>query len=168
RPDSRYFALLAQAQWLHRIGPRAGLIYVRVNWQDASDALLPMEKYAIGGWYSVRGYRRTQFVRDNAWDSSVEYRMPLLRVAFPGLSRTAEDGRVYAAAFFDAGQAWNEDESGTEPDIIYGAGPGLRWDINRGIRAELYWGALRRDIGPRRGDIQDDGIHFSVSVRQPF
>ena len=61
-PDTRFHSSLLQAQWLHTIGPRAGSVALRADWQDAGEPLLSLEKFAIGGTGSVRGYRRSRVV----------------------------------------------------------------------------------------------------------
>jgi len=136
--------------------------------RKSDDALLPLEKVAIGGTRSVRGYRRARLIKDSGWDASLEYRLPLLRVPVPGLSGE-RDGRVSAVAFVDAGRAWNED-NGTDTGnrTLMGAGPGLRWDVNDGLRAEFYWAAYQRDLGFTKTDSQDHGLHFQVGYHTDF
>ena len=47
-------------------------------------------------------------------------------------------------------------------------GPGLRYDINPCIRAEIYWGALRRRVPETEPDLQDSGVHFQVAAQFGF
>ena len=168
-PDSSFHTSLLQAQWLHTIGPRAGSVFLRADWQDAGEPLLSLEKFAIGGYGSVRGYRRSRVVKDNGWSASVEYRLPLIKLAVPGIAKRDSDGQLSLVAFIDAGRAWNEHDAVDVPQTLLAAGPGLRWDASRDVRAELYWGAARRHLraGPS-DDIQDQGIHFSLSARHGF
>ncbi|MBK8957002.1 MAG: ShlB/FhaC/HecB family hemolysin secretion/activation protein [Proteobacteria bacterium] len=168
-PDSRFHASLVQAQWLHTFGPRLGSLALRGDWQDAAEPLLSMEKFAIGGTGSVRGYRRSRLVKDNGWSASVEYRLPVLRLALPGVSLRDNDGQLSLVAFIDAGRAWNEHDGADDPRTLLAAGPGLRWDASREVRAELYWGAARRHFNAGEDDdIQDQGIHFALSARRGF
>ncbi len=168
RPDSEFHTGLLAAQWLHSFDGQWGQLYSRFQFQKAGDSLLPLEKMAIGGTRSVRGYRRARFIRDSAWDASVEYRIPLVRIPVPGLSADGE-GKLSAVAFVDAGRAWNE-ENGKDIGnrTLIGAGPGLRWDVSRGLRAEFYWAAANRDLGFDKQDIQDRGIHFQVGYQTQF
>jgi hemolysin activation/secretion protein len=168
RPDSRFHTLLAQGQWLHRFGASGATLLARADVQESMDPLLPLEKFVVGGTYSVRGYRRARFVRDNGWSASLEYRQPLLRLPVPGLSLRAADGQLALVAFVDAGRAWNEVEEADEPETLIAAGPGLRWDLRRGIRGEVYWGALRRRVADTGDDLQDDGIHIVLTARRSF
>ena len=93
-PDSSFHTSLLQAQWLHTIGPRAGSVALRADWQDAGQPLLSLEKFAIGGYGSVRGYRRSRVVKDNGWSASVEYRLPLIKLAVPGIAKRDSDGQL--------------------------------------------------------------------------
>lgn len=168
-PDSSFHSSLLQAQWLHTIGPRAGSVLLRADWQDAGEPLLSLEKFAIGGSGSVRGYRRARVVRDNGWSASLEYRLPLFELAVPGIAKRANDGQLSLVAFIDAGRAWNEHDAANTPRTLLAVGPGLRWDASRNLRAELYWGALRRHFtSGDNQDMQDDGIHFAFSARSGF
>ena len=168
-PDSSFHTSLLQAQWLHTIGPRAGSVSLRADWQDAGEPLLSLEKFAVGGFGSVRGYRRSRVVKDNGWSASAEYRLPLFELALPGIAQRAGDGQLSLVAFIDAGRAWNEHDARDVPRTLLAAGPGLRWDASRDVRAELYWGAARRHLpDDPSSDIQDQGIHFALSARYAF
>ena len=168
-PDSSFHTSLLQAQWLHTIGPRAGSFFLRVDWQHAGEPLLSLEKFAVGGYGSVRGYRRSRVVKDNGWSASAEYRLPVIKLAVPGISLREGDGQLSLVAFIDAGRAWNEHDAAGLARTLLAAGPGLRWDASRDVRAELYWGAARRHLpDDPSNDIQDRGIHFALSARYGF
>lgn len=168
RPDSEFHSVLLSGQWLHSFGGPFGQVYSRLQAQQAGDALLPLEKMAIGGTRSVRGYRRARHIRDSGWDASLEYRQPLAHLPVPGLSADGE-GRLSAVVFVDAGRAWNED-NGRDPGnrTLFGAGPGFRWEVSQALRAEFYWAAYTRDLGFDEPDIQDRGIHFQVGYHTDF
>ena len=172
QPDSRFHSAYLQLQWLHTWGPRAGLIYARGDAQLASDGLLPLEKFSLGGANSVRGYRRSRFVRDDGWSASLEYRLPIFTLPLPGLSKRGPDGQVALVLFIDAGRAWNEYHDRIDtldpPTTLLAAGPGLRWDIGADTRAEIAWGAIRRHVVDTQHDLQDLGLHFMISAHQSF
>lgn len=168
-PDSSFHTSVVQAQWLHTFGPRAGSVFLRGDWQDADSPLLSLEKFSVGGFGSVRGYRRARVVRDNGWAASIEYRLPLYKLAVPGIAKRDSDGQLSFITFIDAGRAWNEHDAADSPHTLLAAGPGLRWDASREVRAEVYWGAVRRHLkGGSSDDIQDEGIHFALSARRGF
>lgn len=163
-PDGRFFAWLAQAQWARRLFGDAQVI-VRSDLQLTPDSLLPLEKFAVGGHASVRGYRENQLVRDNGWVSSVEFRIPLFRAPIPYLSKTVQDGMIQLAPFFDLGWSWETNARTPPPETLSSLGLGVRWDPSPKLHTELYWGIpLRKlDNGPNH-DLQDSGLHFAVNV----
>lgn len=161
-PDSRFHTALLQAQWQHRFAADAGVLAARVDSQIASDALLPLEKFVVGGMGSVRGYRRARFVRDNGWTSSLEYRLPVSRFIHSSRGR---DVQLDLVVFLDAGRSWNHKDNRATRRTLLAAGPGLRFDWRRLFRAELYWGGLRRDLDDGGDDLQDHGVHFVLRTR---
>ena len=72
----------------------------RLTVQLTPDHLFPLEQMAVGGRYSVRGYREFALVRDNAVMASFEARVPFY---------TNASGKevLFLAPFVDYGQAWN-------------------------------------------------------------
>lgn len=171
-PDSQFHSGYLSMQWLHSFGPRAGSLYARGEAQLSNDGLLPLEKFSLGGVNSVRGYRRSRFVRDEGWSSSVEYRWPLTRLAVPGLARRADDGQLSLVLFVDAGRAWNLGDDRLDefdrPRTLLAAGPGLRWEMGADTRAEIMWGGVRRHVADTGSDLQDAGLHFLLSAHQQF
>ena len=171
-PDSQFHSGYLSLQWLHTFGPRAGSLYARGEAQISNDGLLPLEKFSLGGVNSVRGYRRSRFVRDEAWSASLEYRVPLMRLAIPGVSRRGSDGQLSAVMFVDAGRAWNHGADGLDqldkPTTLLAAGPGLRWDIAADTHAEIMWGGVRRQVADTGNDLQDKGLHFMLTAHQSF
>lgn len=162
-PDGQYLAWLGQFQWAKRLSNRGDQVLFRADLQLAEDSLLPLEKIAVGGARTVRGYRENQLVRDNALVTSLEFRIPIFRLPIPGISRGPEEGMVQVAPFADFGWAWNTDLPTPDPDTISSVGIGVRWDPSPKIHSELYWGLSLRDVDNPDEDLQDAGIHFLVS-----
>ncbi len=168
--SSDYFAWLGQFQWVQRLADTDFQLVVRGDVQLTPDSLLPLEKFAIGGANSVRGYRQNQFVRDQGAVGSVELRYPVFRLPIPGLSESLVDGTVQFAGFYDIGWSENTNQISLEgttvpPTVISSAGIGVRWDPHRKIHSELYWGIPFRKI--RTGgehSLQDSGIHFLLNI----
>lgn len=165
-PDGEFFHWIGQAQWVRRfevLGLDSIRAVVRGEAQLTDDRLLPLEKFSIGGADTVRGYRENLLVRDNGWDASLEFRVPVFELSIPGLPSDLQDGRVDIAPFFDAGQSWNNEIDDPSPKTIASVGIGLRWAPIRGMLASLYWGYALRDVqDPVDSDLQDDGIHFAI------
>ena len=156
-PDSQFVAWLGQLQWAHVI-PRwwQSELLFRVDTQLANDPLLALEKFALGGMRTVRGYRENELVRDNAVVASLELRIPVLRDPV---------GRplVQLAPFADFGRGW-DNEIGLSSDNLASLGVGLRlapWDW---LRGEFYWGGRLTRTHRRGDDLQDHGFHFRVTV----
>lgn len=151
------------------MGKSAGQFIFRADMQHANRSLLPMEKFAVGGAESVRGYRENRMVRDHGWASSIEYRHPVARLPLPGLTGTnPEDGTLSLAGFLDAGRAWDAIASGTPEKTLYSVGTGLRWDAGGGLYAYLYRGIALTRVEKYTHDLQDSGIHFRVNFQRNF
>src|SRR5262249_51698857 len=58
--DGRFFAWLGQFQWARRLTADDIQLLFRLDLQLTTDPLLPLEQIAIGGRFSVRGYRENQ------------------------------------------------------------------------------------------------------------
>ena len=153
RPDSRYLAWLGQARFARRLldDDRAELL-LRADAQLASDALLPMERLALGGRYSVRGYRENTLVRDSGYAASAEFRY---RVA-----QSPDWGVLHLGPFVDYGQGWNK-RGPKDRETLFSLGLGLVWSWSDRVSAELFI-AEDLDGAPDQTDhdLQDDGIHF--------
>ena len=170
-PDSEFFSWLGQFQIAKRLDDwfesgenmKKSEIIFRADLQWAEQDLLPLEKLSIGGATTVRGYRENILTRDNGFISSLEWRIPLWKMP---IWSDNQEGWIKLAPFFDYGHSWNADSDTPEPKDIYSAGIGLRWDPNKHIHTNLYWGyALQDDIPePDERDLQDDGVHFELSI----
>ena len=166
-PDSRFFSWLGQFQLVRRLGvsdiPQIAdsQLILRSDVQLADDSLLVLEQMAVGGRYSVRGYRENTLVRDNAVIASLEGRIPIVQ------NQPWAD-YVQIAPFFDYGRAWQSKGRTDEPRYLMSVGVGLRWALT--VRTavpvrpsfEVYWGHQLRDV-PNSADgdnLQDHGVHF--------
>lgn len=168
--DSQFFSWLGQFQWVRRWGIRDIQTIARVDAQLTNDPLLSLEQIAVGGRYSVRGYRENQLVRDTGFIGSLEARVPLLREA------TFWATTLELAPFVDVGRAWNAEGPGAHPETIASVGIGLRWAMT--VRSELspthplaftpqlevYWGHPLHDVPTSGGNLQDEGVHVQLLV----
>lgn len=158
--DGRFFVWLGQFQWARVLKPWDTQMIFRLDVQLSNDPLLPLEQIAVGGRYSVRGYRENALVRDQAVISSLETRIPLLRD-----TRWAD--YVQLVPFVDFGKAWDKGGAHPGPNSLSSVGIGLRWGATlvkhpRELRSqfEIYWGYPLRDVDTPQDDLQDHGIHF--------
>jgi hemolysin activation/secretion protein len=155
-PDGRFFAWLAQLRYARHLPGALGLqLVARADVQLTHDALLPLERFSVGGSDTVRGYPENQMVRDNAAVASLELRIPVLRDA---LDRSV----LELAPFFDLGRAWNRERT-ESLRTISSAGLGIRYAPRERLRFEIYWGARLRDVETVDAEnLQDHGIHARV------
>ena len=138
-------------------------VLTRLDVQLASTPLLPLEQIAMGGRYSVRGYRENQLVRDDGIIGSVEARVPVVR-------NTAWADAVELASFVDAGTAWNTKIATPDPRTLYSIGLGVRWALTLAsplpLRSEFefYWGVPLRNVKTPGGNLQDHGLHLEFVI----
>jgi hemolysin activation/secretion protein len=137
-----------QSQWL-----------ARLTWQWSHDALLPLEKWALGGVATVRGYRENQFSYDSGGALSLEWQMPLSSLlAFEkNVAQT-----LYLAPFVDYG--WGKNDSG-ESQHIHSMGLGLLWSPSDKFNARVYWAKAGKAVTiDEAHDLQDQGWHVELNL----
>lgn len=164
--NAKFLAWLGQVQWVRRLQFFDSQLVFRTDIQLARDPLLPLEKFAVGGMESVRGYRENQLVGDNGLVSSLEWRVPIFRYGHG-------TGLVELATFFDFGRTGHNEIKGTgngveqpSPQSIFSVGLGLRWAMIERIHFHLYAGqALKKVDDDQTDNLQDKGIHFRLSGR---
>ncbi len=163
-PSSNYFAWLGQGQYNWQL-PVAGLnLVTKANLQLSNSPLLPLERIAIGGRYTVRGYRENLLVKDNGYSGAIELHAPILGYFNEGLPPSYQ---LDILPFIDFGSAWNNPDSvgdSTAPNYLCSTGLGLQLRLPH-VNSELYW--AQRLIDPPRvtsGNLQDAGIHFQVRL----
>ncbi len=158
RADSRFFSWLGQLRYLYKLDAlgEGTQLYLRSDIQLASETLMPLERFALGGVYTVRGYRQNELVRDNGYAASVELRYPLLM-------RENTYGNLKLVPFFDIGEAWNHDENGK---TLLSSGIGLQWK-RKNLSADFYWAhdLNTPDSVHSEQDSQDDGFYFQVQAK---
>jgi len=153
--DSHYFVWLGQAQWVRRIDPMGIEFLSSLALQISNDSLFPLEQFAVGGRYSVRGYRENTLVRDNAFLFSVESRIPVLpAVMGPNFS-------AHFAPFIDVGRSWNAQFPTPSPETLASIGAGVRLAFFNRAFANVYWGQQLNHVTdpPPGGNMQDHGLH---------
>jgi hemolysin activation/secretion protein len=168
-PDGQFFSWLGQAQAIKQFGEEwlAMQLLGRMDLQLTNSPLFPLEQVALGGRYTVRGYREVTILRDNSFIASVEPRFPLLRWA-------SGEPMVQFAPFVDVAHGWNLGDNRpavtapftTFPNTLASVGAGLRWNILPNDKAsfEVYWGQQLNHM-PRIGNtIQDHGVHLGIVI----
>jgi len=156
-PSREYFAWIGQAQFTRVILANGTTMTLRGNVQLTPDQLVPMERVALGGVGSVRGYRENQVVRDQGFDITLEFRYPLLRLPVQAL-------QLYVIPFMDYGVGWNQGANENRQEL-WSIGLGLSLQYRR-LSAELSYG--KRLIQPEietTGTLQDAGVQFQLMVQ---
>lgn len=153
--DTRYVTWTGQVQFVRTVLENGTQILLRGSTQYTRDRLLPLERFAMGGVGTVRGYRENSVVRDQAYVASAEVRYPLWPEG---------DGKrsLHLISFVDAGDGWNKDEPRQKLSSV---GLGLSWRQS-GISADVH---LARKLSKlpveTHGNLQDRGIHFQISYK---
>lgn len=160
--NAKFFSWLGQGQWLWQPQPWRMQVIGRGVVQLADTHLFPLEQIAVGGRYSVRGYREYTLVRDNATLASLEARIPIVTTA-------AGVDLVHLAPFVDYGRAWetNVTTPTSPPETLASVGLGLLVNFWGWAHFEVYWGAQLNHFRAGNDNLQDYGIHFQL-VAYPF
>ncbi|PZN84483.1 MAG: hypothetical protein DM484_02780 [Candidatus Methylumidiphilus alinenensis] len=161
-PSSEYFAWLGQAQYAYRVGNDGSQVLLRGNVQLSNAALLPLEKIAVGGVGTVRGYRENYRVRDEGYNLSLEYRYPL----WTGFAARSENS-LLLIPFLDYGKAWDYPSAftrGEDNSALFSVGMGFTWNF-KPLSTEFFYGyAINKPKPNQTGNLQDDGIHFQARL----
>jgi len=156
-PNGQFTSYLAQVQYSRLLAERFH-ITGRVLAQHAADPLLSIEKYALGGIQTIRGYRENQVVRDNAYLASLEahYR-PDLPVW------------IDLVGFVDWGRGKNHADSAAsgESDLA-SIGVGVVVKHWQRLSLEVYLAHGFDDFAASTYDLQDDGVHIRLGYRHEF
>ena len=167
-PDGRFSAIVLQGQFAQRLGLLNSQLVVNSTWQKALDPLLSVQKIALGGASTVRGYRENQLVRDEGLTVSASWRIPL------GIDdRGIDRWHLTFVPFADYGRARDRSDrlSTGRWTTIRSIGAGVEWAPTGWFDLSLYWGhALDDDAFPAQqdDDIQDDGWHAAVRFVYPY
>lgn len=158
-PDARFFSWLGEAQVIRLLPWWRTQLVARGVAQLSNDHLFTLEQIAVGGRYSVRGYREYTLIRDNAVMASVEARVPVYT------SKAGID-TLFLVPFFDIGHGWETTVAtpDTPPKTLASVGIGTIWNFWRGSHFEVYWGKQLKEFDTGRGNLQDHGVHLQLVV----
>lgn len=155
-PSSEFFAWLGQGQYAWRMLDDGTQLVLRGSAQFSDSPLLPLERIAVGGFNTVRGYRENQLVRDDGYSVSAELHYPLI-----GAGDAKAEHRLTLVPFIDYGEAWYVGQA-AQATSLFSIGAGLEWQL-KPVRIDFYYGYALNTPKPRQsGDLQDDGIHFNA------
>ena len=153
-----FFSWLGQTQLVRRVSPANIQLLARADLQVSNKHLFVIEQMAVGGRYSVRGYREFTMLRDNVFLGSLEARIPVY---------TSAVGKelLYLVPFFDYGRGWNTTVTTPSPEWLASLGVGAIWHFWEGSRFEVYWGQrLNPPAQAHHTNLQDYGVHLQLVI----
>jgi len=154
-PSSQFVSWLFQSQYAYLLNEEGAQFIFRQNLQLTNHPLLPLERMAVGGISTVRGYRTNFLVRDDGYTLSGEVRYP-----FESLNLMGYPLFFTLVPFTDFGSAWNL--GGPRGNLCsVGAAINLKYQA---IQGDLTYGyALKRLSHDPIRDVQDEGIFFRIA-----
>lgn len=162
-PDGQFFSWLGQVQRV-QVFNSSNFLVIQGNIQLTPDSLLPSQQFVIGGGQSVRGYRQNVRSGDNGLIFSLEDRLILVK-------SQAGESIFTLTPFFNLGTVWNKDDNPNElpeQNFIAALGAGFIWQPIESLNLNLDYALPLVDLDDRGGNIQDDGLHFSVDYLFSF
>jgi len=157
KADGKFFNWLGQVQYAQRFESIDGQLLLRSNIQLSNDSLLSMQRFALGGMQSVRGYRENSLVNDNGLFFSIAYQYPLFRDKVEKLA-----GTLSISPFFDAGSSWEKNNWQTRKSLT-SLGFDIAWQSKK-FKAKLTIAhGFKKITNPNAYNLQDDGINFELS-----
>ena len=154
-PNGKSLIINSHLQWARKLDFLNARFFSRFDFQLSDSALYGVQQFSLGGHSSVRGYRENLLVRDNGALGSMELRIPVF---------IKSGTKISTVLFVDGGRAWQTGRENNGPRTIASIGTGLLGTINKKINFNLILAkALRKIDSLGESNIQDQGIHFSIS-----
>ena len=165
--DGRFVDWILQAAGRYSFPSTGAYISLSGALQLSDDELLPLEKLAIGGFFTVKGYRQNYLVRDEGFYTALEAHLPIF------WGQTGLPYGIYLVPFLNYGGAWDYRQSGTN---LFSTGIGIdgqyNWvgfdGANQSLSASLYWANRLTDYRMTPGtpyDLQDNGVNFQMRLQ---
>ncbi len=163
-PKTDFRAALIQASHARRLTGKGLELRLRVTGQWADGLLYSGERLAVGGEFTVRGYRETLALVDRGVVGSVELYQP---VSLSGRGASANGVNLAAfgvSVFVDGAILSNALDPQPQPSELASVGASLAWIPSDAFTARVgYAHALieARQVGSR--DLQDRGVQFRLT-----
>ncbi|MDH6106404.1 ShlB/FhaC/HecB family hemolysin secretion/activation protein [Anabaenopsis tanganyikae CS-531] len=158
-PDSRFFSWRGQGQYVRALNQKRDmLLLLRSDWQLATETLVPLEQFSVGGISSVRGYRQDALLTDNGVVVTAEVQLPVWRLS-------KNESVLSVIPFADFGVGWNSDHTvKLNTNTLMGSGLGLQWQTGQ-LKARIDWGIPLIHVKSQDRTWQESGLYFSVESR---
>lgn len=163
-PSEHFVALLVQANYARRINVSGLELRSRASGQLAGGLLYSPERFAIGGADTVRGYRESLLLADEALVGSIGLAQPV--TIGPRRQNGFRPGSFVIGPFIDGVISRNRQPPQPMPTSISSVGASLEWTPAAWLLARgTFAHPLRfvRATGDR--NIQDRGFEFRVTLR---
>ncbi|MBU1194396.1 MAG: BamA/TamA family outer membrane protein [Proteobacteria bacterium] len=149
-----YIYLRAGMEHRHQL-PKDFSFFIKIDGQLSDQPMINNEQYAAGGVDSVRGYKESELLEDNAIHTTVELFSPDL----------LKKNQLRPYLFYDC--AWlGRREAGFEEDarkFIQSIGVGLTGNWKETITYKLDWGYALKDTDATRSGDQE--LHFKIKYQ---
>ncbi|PLS69377.1 MAG: hemolysin activation/secretion protein [Cyanobacteria bacterium M5B4] len=154
-PRDSVFALWrGQSQYLQQLAPATELL-LGAKMQLASQSLVAIEGFGLGGVATVRGYRQDFLLTDNGIAVTAELRLPIGQ--FPESKSV-----LHLVPFADGGWGWNSSAT-PSPNQLGSVGLGVRWQQGERLTIRLDYGIPLGSSGVNKTGLQQNGIYFSFN-----
>jgi hemolysin activation/secretion protein len=159
-PDGQFVSWLGQAQYAGQVLNTDANLLLHADVQYSDDKLMTLERFALGGRYSVRGYRENELVRDKGYVLSAELRYPLLKDE----GEKNFLGQLTVFPFMDYGAGQNRGDS-AHLNYLYSTGIGLEWQPLKQINTEIIYARALKTTTPKADyNLQDSGLEWRVNI----
>jgi hemolysin activation/secretion protein len=153
--DPDYSLWLGQVQYVRQVGASGAQVIARWTMQASRNNIASLDRIAIGGAYTVRGYLENTLVRDTGNILNLEYNYPLVRNSGKGFNLTL-------IPFYDRGVGRNRDQSA---DVLSSRGLAMRmtWQgfaLDLALASRLVHPSTLATTG---NSLQGHGIHVQLS-----
>jgi hemolysin activation/secretion protein len=136
-------------------------LLLAVDGQVSNQPLVSTEQYSAGGMDSVRGYKESEELGDDAIHGIVELSAPNLAEIHSVLASRLN---LTPYLFYDVAQLWVQDAlPGQNDDItLQGAGAGVRGFVTRYLEFQLDWAIALKETS--RTDDGNQRVHFRMKA----
>lgn len=154
-PDQDNRIWLGQGHFARKLNAQGLQLSLRTTLQRSGNLLSPLDRVALGGAQSVRGFRENQLIRDQGSVFNVDLDYPVRQGGKHDLALTL-------GVFHDRGAGKNHGESSASLSssglTLKGQWDGWRFDLALALARRFPDGVQRRS-----SSFQDQGLHFQVS-----
>lgn len=154
-PDKNNRIWLGQGHFARKLTEQGLQLSLRTTVQRSGNHLSPLDRVALGGVQSVRGFRENQLIRDQGSVFNVDLDYPVRQGGKHDLTLTL-------GVFHDRGSGKNHGEPSASLSssgvTLKGQWDGWRFDLALALARRFPDGVQRRS-----SSFQDQGLHFQVS-----